>query len=82
MIHERQEEYYEAINAANTDGESTIFVKFMLEIIIQTLEELTQNVTEVAKKDRDSAQDRLLELLKMNSKGKMYVKEVYARIRL
>lgn len=31
---------YEAINAANTEGESTIFVEFMLTIIKDTLKEL------------------------------------------
>ena len=40
LIHERQEEYYQAINAANTEGESTIFVEFMLTIIKDTLKEL------------------------------------------
>ena len=29
LIHEQQDDYYKAINAANTDGESTVFVKFM-----------------------------------------------------
>lgn len=49
-IHEQQEDYYEAINAANTDGESTVFVKFMLEIIKQALSELTQSVARDEKK--------------------------------
>lgn len=56
LIQEQQEDYYEAINAANTDGESTVFVKFMLEIIKQALIELTQNV------------DKLLALLKEDNK--------------
>lgn len=68
LIHERQSDYYEAINVANTDGESTVFVKFMLEIIKQTLEELTKNVAEEAKKDSSSVQDKLLELLKSDNK--------------
>ncbi len=68
LIHEQQEEYYEAINAANTDGESTIFVKFMLEIIKKTLEELTQIFKEEANIDNNSIQDRLLKLLKTENK--------------
>lgn len=68
LIHEQQEEYYEAINAANTDGESTVFVKFMLGIIKRALAELTQIVTEEAKSDNSSIQDRLLELLKTDNK--------------
>ena len=64
LIHEQQEDYYEAINAANTDGESTIFVKFMLEIIKQALEELTQNVSKNENRENEAAQDKLLTLLK------------------
>ena len=39
IIHERQNEYYKALNASNTDGESTIFVQFMLELIRDLLTE-------------------------------------------
>lgn len=68
LIHEQQEDYYKAINAANTDGESTVFVKFMLEIIKKALEELTKNVAEEAKKNSGAVQDKLLELLKLDNK--------------
>ena len=68
LIHEQQEDYYEAINAANTDGESTVFVKFMLEIIKQALTELTQNVAKDEKKENESVQDKLLALLKEDNK--------------
>lgn len=68
LIHERQEEYYAVINAANTDGESTVFVKFMLEIIKMALEELIQNVNEDTKSNNSSVRDKLLELLKANNK--------------
>lgn len=68
LIHEQQEEYYEAINAANTDGESTVFVKFMLEIIKQALTELTQNVAKEGKNENESVQDKLLALLKEDNK--------------
>lgn len=30
IIHDRQQEYYEAINASNNAGESTVFIEFML----------------------------------------------------
>jgi len=63
LIYEQQEDYYGAINVANMDGESTVFVKFMLEIIKQTLTELTQNVAKDGKKDNESVQDKLLALL-------------------
>ena len=43
LIRERQEEYYSALNAANSQGESTAFVAFMLSVIRDALEELRQN---------------------------------------
>ncbi len=45
-----------------------MFVKFMLEIIKKALEELTRNVAEEAKKNSGAAQDKLLELLKLDNK--------------
>ncbi len=45
LIKERQEEYYEALAKSDSMGESTVFIEFMLEIILKSLEELltTQN---------------------------------------
>lgn len=43
LIRERQEDYYAALNAANSQGESTAFVAFMLSVIRDALEELRQN---------------------------------------
>ena len=37
MIHARQQEYYDAINASNNAGESTIFIEFMLSTIKASL---------------------------------------------
>lgn len=37
MIHDRQEEYYAAINASNDTGESTVFIEFMLSAIKASL---------------------------------------------
>ncbi len=68
LIHEQKEDYYEAINAANTDGESTVFVQFMLEIIKQALAELAQSVAQEAKKDSESVPDKLLALLEEDNK--------------
>ena len=39
IIHERQQEYYAAINAANDAGESTVFIEFMLSAIKASLTE-------------------------------------------
>lgn len=37
IIHNRQQEYYEAINASNDAGESTVFIEFMLSAIKASL---------------------------------------------
>ena len=37
IIHDRQQEYYEAINASNDAGESTVFIEFMLSAIKASL---------------------------------------------
>ena len=42
MIHDRQEQYYAAINQSNFDGESTAFIEFMLTAIRDTLAEAVQ----------------------------------------
>lgn len=46
MIHEHQNDYYAVINAANTAGESTIFVAFMLNMIREMLNEIVENQNE------------------------------------
>ena len=43
LIHERQAGYYEALNAANTQGEATVFVEFMLSVIRDALLEIKEN---------------------------------------
>ena len=37
IIHDRQEEYYSAINASNNTGKSTVFIEFMLSAIKASL---------------------------------------------
>ena len=47
LIKERQEMYYESLGKSDNTGESTLFIEFMLEIILESLEELLniQNVS-------------------------------------
>lgn len=42
IIHDRQEEYYRAINKSNFEGESTAFIIFMLSAIKEALEEAVE----------------------------------------
>lgn len=43
IIHDRQAEYYAAINRSNYEGASTAFITFMLSAILQALKEAAQN---------------------------------------
>jgi Fic family protein len=47
LIKERQEQYYESLGKSDNTGESTVFIEFMLEIILESLEDLlkVQNVS-------------------------------------
>ena len=54
IIHDRQQEYYDAINASNDAGESTVFIEFMLSAIKASLIEAinTSNEMSVEKVDK------------------------------
>lgn len=47
LIKERQEQYFESLGKSDNTGESTVFIEFMLEIVLESLEELLniQNVS-------------------------------------
>lgn len=65
IIHEKQDNYYQALNAANTAGESTVFVEFMLKIIYEMICELAKNE---AGQPSGKIEDRLLGLLRQNER--------------
>ena len=44
IIHDNQKAYYEAINTSNNNGESTIFIEFMLTVIKQALLEASEYI--------------------------------------
>jgi len=47
LIKERQEQYYESLGKSDNTGESTLFIEFMLEVILESLDELLniQNIS-------------------------------------
>ena len=61
IIHERQDDYYKALNASNVVSESTIFVQFMLLLIRDLLKELSHNGVMNKEKALD---EKLFDLLK------------------
>ena len=48
IIHDRQQEYYDAINASNDAGESTVFIEFMLSAIKASLIEAISTSDEMS----------------------------------
>lgn len=70
MIHDRQEEYYRAFNAANNAADSTVFITFMLEAIRDTmLEAIDGSLSDTQiKSDKAAAREGILmEYLNENS---------------
>lgn len=55
IIHDRQEEYYAAINASNNAGESTVFIEFMLSAIRASLIDAINASDEVSDGATDKA---------------------------
>lgn len=55
IIHDRQQEYYDAINASNDAGESTIFIEFMLSAIKASLIDAINTSDEMSDGPMDKA---------------------------
>lgn len=55
IIHDRQEDYYAAINASNDAGESTVFIEFMLNAIQASLTDVIKTSDEMSDENVDKA---------------------------
>ena len=55
MIHANQQAYYDAINASNAAGSSTIFIEFMLSIIKASLIDVIKTSDAMSDDARDKA---------------------------
>ena len=55
IIHDRQQEYYDAINASNNARESTVFIEFMLSAIKASLMEAINTSNEMSDEKMDKA---------------------------
>lgn len=64
MIHAHQQEYYNAINASNNAGESTIFIEFMLSIIKASLIDAIKTSDEMSDGTMDKATLRWMQIEK------------------
>lgn len=63
IIHDRQQEYYAAINASNAAGESTVFIEFMFSAIKASLMDAidTSDVVSDAVMDKEARRWKLIE---------------------
>ena len=59
IIHDRQQDYYNAINASNNAGESTAFIEFMLSAIKASLIEATEMSDDMSDEKTDKKTLRL-----------------------
>lgn len=64
IIHDRQEEYYAAINASNDAGESTVFIEFMLSAIKASLIDAINTSDEMSDGPMDKATMRWMQIKK------------------
>lgn len=58
IIHDRQQEYYAAINASNEAGESTVFIEFMLSAIKASITEAMEVSDEMMDEMSDGKMDK------------------------
>ena len=65
IIHDRQQEYYEAINASNNAGESTVFIEFMLSAIKASLMDAINTSDEMSDGAMDKATVRWRQIEKV-----------------
>ena len=65
-----EENYYDAIAKCHVEGESTVFIEFMLaqidNILDELLNQMTNSTTDDANHDADNMESRLLSGLKQN----------------
>jgi len=64
MIHANQQEYYNAINASNNAGESTVFIEFMLSVIKASLIDAIKTSDETSDSKMDKATLRWMQIEK------------------
>ena len=73
LIKERQEQYYESLGKSDNSGESTVFIELMLDIILESLEELL-NIQNVSLTNIDR-----LNLFKSIVKGDYFTRKEYLK---
>lgn len=63
-VKQHQQDYYDAIAQSDSQGNSTIFITFMLRCILQTIKEQQKVTDKVAYKVTDKSEDKLLNIIR------------------
>jgi len=68
IVKENQEKYYRALEDSGNMGESTLFIEFMLEVILNTVREVGNGVGNKVGNDLTENQVKIIENIRLNSK--------------
>lgn len=66
IVKKHQQEYYNAIAQSDAQGNSTVFIDFMLRCILQTIQEQQKVTDKVADKVTDKSENKILDLISQN----------------
>ena len=77
LVHARQADYYEAIRQSSAEGESTKFMAFMLESIVEAL-----RIPTASDQETDQVSDQVARLLAALRKGPKTAAELMAELGL
>lgn len=64
IVKQHQQDYYDAIAQSDSQGNSIIFITFMLRCILQTIKEQQKVTDKVAYKVTDKSEDKLLNIIR------------------
>lgn len=66
IVKQHQQEYYNAIAQSDAQGNSTVFIDFMLRCILQTIQEQQKVTDKITDKVTDKSENKILDLIRMN----------------
>ena len=64
IVKQHQQDYYNAIAQSDVQGDSTVFIVFMLRCILQSIKEQQKVTDKVADKVTDKSEDKLLNIIR------------------
>ena len=78
IIRDRQQDYYAALSRAGHAADATAFIEFMLNAILQTIEELAIGSDQVS----DHQSDQVIRLLRVLRKSQRSASDIMTELRL